>query len=111
MLNYSDIGESLRAIADPTRGMIVDQLCRGPATVSELAAPFALTFAAVVQHIQVLEHAGIVVSQKVGRVRTCRLEPKGLAPLAKWIEQRRTMVERQLDRLAAYLNEEDAKDT
>lgn len=107
MLNYSDIGDSLRALADPTRGMIVDRLCRGPATVSDLARPFPLTMAAIVQHIQVLESAGLVTTQKTGRVRTCRLEPKGLAPLATWIEQRRTQVERQLDRLAQFLNDED----
>ncbi len=107
MLNYSDIGDSLRALADPTRGMIVERLSRGPATVSDLARPFTLTMAAIVQHIQVLEGVGIVASHKTGRVRTCRLEPRGLAPLAAWIEQRRALVERQLDRLAHFLDDED----
>jgi DNA-binding transcriptional ArsR family regulator len=103
MLNYSDIGESLRALADPTRGAIVDRLLRGPATVSMLAEPFPMTMAAIVQHLQVLESAGLIASQKIGRVRTCRLEPKGFAPLATYVEQRRALVERRLDRLGAYL--------
>lgn len=107
MLNYSDIGESLRALADPTRGAIVDRLTRGPATVSMLAEPFTLTFAAVVQHIQVLESAGLIASEKLGRVRTCRLEPKGFAPLAAYVEQRRALIERRLDRLGALLAEGD----
>ncbi len=107
MLHYSDIGESLRALADPTRGAIVDRLMRGPATVSALAEPFELTFAAVVQHIQVLEGAGLIASEKIGRVRTCRLEPKGFAPLAAYVEQRRALIEKRLDRLGAFLAEAD----
>jgi DNA-binding transcriptional ArsR family regulator len=107
MLNYSDIGESLKALADPTRGAIIDRLARGPATVSALAEPFSITMAAVVQHLQVLEGAGLIASQKIGRVRTCRLEPKGFAPLATYVEQRRALVERQLDQLGAFLADAD----
>ena len=105
MLNYSDISSSLRALAEPTRGAIVERLARGPATVSDLARPFDMTFAAVVQHLQVLETCGLIASQKVGRVRTCRLEPAGLAPLAQWISERRAQVERRLDRLGDLLAE------
>lgn len=107
MLNYSDIGPSLRALAEPIRGAIVDRLSRGPATVSELAAPFAITFAGVVQHLQVLESSGLIASEKIGRVRTCRLEPRGFAPLATYVAERRALMERRFDRLGALLNETD----
>jgi DNA-binding transcriptional ArsR family regulator len=109
MLNYSDIVDSsLRALVEPTRRAIVERLSRGPATVSALAEPFDMTFAAVVQHLQVLEACGLIRSEKVGRVRTCRIEPQGLAPLADWIAARRSQVERRLDRLGEILAEEDA---
>ena len=107
MLNYRDVDSSFRALAEPTRRAIVERLSHGPATVSDLAAPFAMTFAAVVQHLQVLEACGLIRSEKVGRVRTCRIEPQGLAPLADWIAERRTQVERRLDRLGEILAEED----
>jgi DNA-binding transcriptional ArsR family regulator len=109
MLNHSDvIDSSLRALVEPTRRAIVERLSRGPATVSALAEPFDMTFAAVVQHLQVLEACGLIRSEKVGRVRTCRIEPQGLAPLADWIAARRSQVERRLDRLGEILAEEDA---
>ena len=107
MLKYPDVDASLRALAEPTRRAIVERLSRGPATVSALAAPFDTTFAAVVQHLQVLEACGLIRSEKVGRVRTCRIEPGGLAPLADWIAARRTLAERRLDRLADLLAEPD----
>ena len=108
MLNHSDIVDSsLRALVEPTRRAIVERLSRGPATVSALAEPFDMTFAAVVQHLQVLEACGLIRSEKVGRVRTCRIEPQGLAPLADWIAERRGQVERRLDRLGEILAEED----
>ena len=84
---------------------MVEMLSRGPATVSTLAEPFDTSFAAVVQHLKVLEEARLIRTEKVGRVRTCRLEPNGLAPLADWIAQRRQIVERQLDRLGQFLAE------
>jgi len=105
MLNVSEIDGTLRALAEPTRRAIVERLSLGPASVSDLARPFDMTLAAVVQHLQVLEEAGVVRSEKVGRVRTCRIEPAGLAPLADWITARRTRVEHQLDRLGAVLDE------
>lgn len=71
--------------------------------MSELAGPFDLTLAAVVQHLQVLENCGVVRTEKVGRVRTCRIEPKGLGVAAEWIHQRRTLWERRLDRLGEVL--------
>jgi len=112
MLNYSTlsaIDASLRALAEPTRRAIVDRLSLGPASVSDLAAPFQMTLAAVVQHLQVLEESGLIVSQKIGRVRTCRIEPKGLDLLANWVAERRALMERRFDRLGALLDEEDAQ--
>lgn len=106
MLNHSPIDASLRALAEPTRRAIVERLSRGPATVSDLAKPFDMTLAAVVQHLQVLEESGLIRSEKVGRVRTCRIEPGGLKRLADWVEARRLAMERRLDRLGEILAEE-----
>ena len=107
MLKYRDVDVSLRALVEPTRRAILERLSHGAATVSDLAGPFDMTFAAVVQHLQVLEASGLIRSEKVGRVRTCRIEPGGLAPLADWIAERRTLAERRLDRLGEFLAETD----
>lgn len=93
------------ALADPTRRAVVDRLCRGPASVSELAKPLAMSLPAVVQHLAVLEESGLVKSEKVGRVRTCRVEPKTLRAAERWINDRRLLWERRLDRLGDYLAE------
>jgi DNA-binding transcriptional ArsR family regulator len=95
------------ALGDPARRAMVERLSRGPASVSELAAPLPMTLAAVVQHVQVLEKRGLVVTQKVGRVRTCRLAPEGLATAERWIAQRRASWERKLDRLGELLAQEE----
>jgi DNA-binding transcriptional ArsR family regulator len=94
-----------QALADPTRRVIVERLSRGPASVSELAQPLAMSLSAVVQHLQVLELSRLVRSEKVGRVRTCRIEPAALRTAEHWITQRRTSWERRLDRLGEYLAE------
>jgi DNA-binding transcriptional ArsR family regulator len=107
MLKYSEIDRILRALVEPTRREILERLGRGPATVSQLAEPFGMTFAAVLQHLQALEACGLILSEKIGRVRTCRIEPGGLAPLADWIAERRTPAERHLDRLGQILAETD----
>ena len=107
MLNHSAIDTSLRALAEPTRRAIVERLSRGPASVSDLAKPFDLTLAAVVQHLQVLEESGLIRSEKVGRVRTCRIEAGGFNILADWVAERRTLVERRLDRLGEILADTD----
>jgi DNA-binding transcriptional ArsR family regulator len=105
MLKRSPIDDLLRALADATRREIVERLSRAPASSSELARPFDMSLAAVVQHLQVLEEAGIVASEKVGRVRNYRLEPAGMDPLALWIEARRHPSERRLDRLEKFLED------
>lgn len=105
MLN-DGLDRVFQALADPTRRGLVDRLTLGPATVSELAAPLPITLAAVVQHLQALEACGLVRSEKVGRVRTCRIEPAGLRAAEDWLHERRTAWERRLDRLADVLDEE-----
>jgi DNA-binding transcriptional ArsR family regulator len=96
------------ALSDPSRRRMVERLSHGPASVSELARPLDMTLAAVVQHVHVLEASGLVRSRKVGRVRTCRIEPKALTLAEQWIAQRRTSWERRFDRLGEYLDEGDA---
>jgi DNA-binding transcriptional ArsR family regulator len=112
VLNYSDEADVVfHALSDPTRRRIVEQLGAGPASVSELAAPLPMSMPAVVQHLQVLEASGLVESEKVGRVRTCRLVVKRLDTVQDWIDERRRTWERRLDRLGDYLAAEAAKDT
>jgi DNA-binding transcriptional ArsR family regulator len=96
-----------QALGDPTRRAIVERLSRGPASVSELARPLTISLPAVVQHLAVLETSGLVRSQKVGRVRTCHIEPVALRTAEDWIADRRATWERRLDRLADYLAEGD----
>jgi len=93
------------ALADPTRLVIVERLSRGPVSVSQLAQPLAMSLSAVMQHLDVLEASGLVRSQKVGRVRTCQIEPRALNTAEHWISARRTSLERRLDRLGEYLAE------
>jgi len=108
MLNFSHLDSQFRALAEPTRRSILERLSHGAATVSSLAEPFDLSLAAIVQHLQVLEETGFIHTQKIGRVRTCRIAPEGFQSIAGWIAERRTLVERQLDRLGALLAEADA---
>src|SRR5688500_6793538 len=86
-----------QALADPTRRLMVERLCRGPASVTELARPFAMSLPAIVQHLQVLEASGLVRSEKIGRVRTCHIETTPLRSAEHWITARRTLWERRLD--------------
>jgi DNA-binding transcriptional ArsR family regulator len=96
-----------QALADPTRRGMVERLSRGPASVSELAQPLTMSLSAVVQHLEVLEKSGLVRSRKMGRVRTCRIEPVALRTAEQWIARRRSVWERRLDRLGAYLAQQD----
>ena len=92
------------ALGDATRRAMVERLSRGPASVSELARPFDMALPSVVQHLGVLEAAGIVASTKVGRVRTYQLAVDALTPAAEWISRQRLPAERRLDRLTAALD-------
>jgi DNA-binding transcriptional ArsR family regulator len=108
MLNQqSNLDLMFQALADPTRRAMVDRLSRGPASVSELAKPFDMSLPAVVQHLQALEASGLVSSQKVGRVRTCQIEPEALSLAEQWINDRRTTWVRRLDRLGEFLAAEE----
>lgn len=97
------LDRTFHALADPSRRSIVVRLSRGPASVSELAAPLAMSLPAVVQHLGVLEATGLVRSEKAGRVRTCRLEPAPMRTVEQWIAEHRTAWERGLDRLGDVL--------
>lgn len=107
MLNHEvPLDRVFQALADPTRRAVVERLIRGPASVSELAGPLPMSLPAVVQHLQVLEAAGLVRSEKVGRVRTCRIEPQALRSAEAWIAAQRTTWESRLDRLGDLLAED-----
>lgn len=99
------------ALADPSRRSIVEQLSEGPASVSDLAAPLRMSLPAVVQHIEVLQKSGIVSSKKVGRVRTCKLEPAPMAEVERWIAEHRGIWEGRLDRLSDALNNTYRRET
>jgi DNA-binding transcriptional ArsR family regulator len=103
----TQVDDAFRALADPTRRAMVEQLSRGPVAVSDLAAPFPMSLAAVVQHVQILEDSGVIRTEKVGRVRTCRLEPRGLEGAERWIARHRAQWERRLDRLGEFLARPD----
>ena len=107
MLQYQTqpLDLAFQALSDPGRRAMVERLSFGPASVSELARPLPMTLSAVVQHLKVLEASGLVATEKVGRVRTCRVEPQALSAAERWINDRRRSVERSLDRLGAFLDE------
>ncbi|HEX7694318.1 MAG TPA: metalloregulator ArsR/SmtB family transcription factor [Sphingomonas sp.] len=100
-----DLDRLFQALGDPTRRAIVDRLAEGPASVSRLAEPLGITVTAVAQHLHVLAQCGVVQTEKVGRVRTASLVPDGLVPVERWARDRRSMLEKRLDRLAEILGE------
>jgi DNA-binding transcriptional ArsR family regulator len=105
MLNYSTpLDRTFQALADPTRRAMVERLSQGPASVSELKRPLVMSLPAVMQHLAVLETSGLILSEKAGRVRTCRINPAALVEAERWIADRRMEWERRLDRLGEYLN-------
>jgi DNA-binding transcriptional ArsR family regulator len=105
----ADLDRVFQALADPGRRLMVERLSQGPASVSELGRPLSMSLAAVVQHVQVLEVSGLVRSQKVGRTRTCNINPAVLRSAEAWISERRSLWERRLDRLGDYLADADDK--
>src|SRR3954447_15410077 len=106
MLNNS-LDKTFAALADPARRAIVERLVQSPASVSELAKPLPMSLPAVMLHLKVLEESGLVTSRKEGRVRTCRIEPLMLSQAEQWVSERRQMWERNLDRLGAFLEDEE----
>ncbi|HET7444573.1 MAG TPA: metalloregulator ArsR/SmtB family transcription factor [Solirubrobacterales bacterium] len=105
MAATADLDDAFLALADPSRRSMVERLSRGPASVSELAEPLAMSLPAVVQHLGVLQRSGLVSSEKVGRVRTCRLQPEPMQAVERWIAAHRADLERRLDRLGDVLDE------
>lgn len=101
----TEVHRVFHALGDPTRRMILEELTAGPVSVSRLAIPLDMTLAAVVQHLQVLEESGLVRTEKTGRVRTCSIDPAGLAVAQEWITGRRSTWEKKLDRLGDILAE------
>jgi DNA-binding transcriptional ArsR family regulator len=107
MANHqSSLDQVFQALGDPTRRAMVERLIAGPAAVSELAEPVAMSLPAVLQHIRVLESCGLVRSEKVGRVRTCHVEPDSLRRAEEWLGAQRTAWEHHLDRLGQYLEDQ-----
>jgi DNA-binding transcriptional ArsR family regulator len=102
--NTSVLDQTFQALADSTRRAILDELTRGPSSVSALARPLRMSLPAVMQHLAVLEGSGLVRSVKVGRVRTCSIDPNALSLAERWISGRRAEWERRFDRLGEYLN-------
>jgi DNA-binding transcriptional ArsR family regulator len=100
-----NVDRVFHALGDPTRRAIVEKLTEGPVSASKLAKPLRITLAAVVQHLQVLEKSGLVHTEKIGRVRTCRMETRGLTVAERWLEDRRSLWERRFDRLGRLLEE------
>jgi DNA-binding transcriptional ArsR family regulator len=109
MLNNDAVDRVFHALAEPTRRAIVQRLSAGPGSVSDLAKPFDMTLAAIGQHLRILEESGVIRTEKVGRVRTCHIEPAALKLAEKWIAERITTWERRLDRLGDLLAEHDAE--
>jgi DNA-binding transcriptional ArsR family regulator len=103
MVYYSPVDQTLAAIADPTRRLVLERLGHGTATISELAAPFGMSLTGMKKHVRVLEEAQLVSSAKVGRTRMCHLGPRRLDDVREWVEIYRRMVNDQLDRFGDVL--------
>lgn len=104
------IDRLFHALGDPTRRAILDRLSHGPLSVSALAAPLDVTLTAVAQHLQILEEGSLVRTEKLGRVRTCRIETTGFSALEQWIRDHRSLWQRRLDQLSDLLAEPDEKE-
>ena len=103
MVQYGQIDRALAALADPTRRGILERLGRGNATITELAEPFGISLTGCKKHVQVLEDAELVITEKVGRVRRCSLGPRRLDDVEQWIEMYRRMLDERLDRFGELL--------
>lgn len=99
----ADLDLTFRALSDSTRRGVLERLSRGEASVSELAEPYGMSLPAIVQHLALLEACGLVRSEKIGRVRTCRIEPAALSQAEQWFDQRRQERAQRLDRLCDHL--------
>lgn len=112
MAQYQSLDGLFLALSDPTRRAVIGRLSRGPATVTELAAPFDMALPSFMKHLHQLEQSGWIASEKQGRVRTCRLEPRTFAAAQSWLDEQRAVWEGRADRLEAfviYASKEKAK--
>jgi DNA-binding transcriptional ArsR family regulator len=100
-----DLSLLFHALSDPSRRLMLAMMAKGEAGVSDLAAPTGLSLPTVLRHLSVLEEAGLVVSQKSGRVRTCAIVPEGLTPMRDWLDDQRRVWEGRLDRLDDYVTQ------
>lgn len=101
-----DVSRIFQALGDNTRRTMIEELTRGPCSISQLAKPLDMSLAAVVQHVQLLEGCGLVKTQKQGRVRTCEIQISALSAAERWLQQRRDLWERRFDRLGELLDED-----
>ena len=108
--NLTSLDSAFHALADPTRRAVIAKLITGPAVVKDLAAPFDMGLPSFLKHVKVLEDSGLIGSDKVGRVRTCRLIPKRLAAAENWLSEQRIIWEGRTDRLAAYVESKHRKE-
>ena len=109
MVQYQVLDRTFSALSDPTRREILDRLGRGPASITDLAEPFGMSLTGLKKHVRILEEANLVISEKVGRTRQCRLGPEHLEDAVNWIEMYREQWERRLDGLEAYLKRRGAR--
>lgn len=109
--HYAELDAVLRALADPTRRMVVERLATSPAVVSDLLGLFSMSMPSLLQHLRILEDANVVTSTKQGRVRTVSLRPGALDVLRLWLGNQRTPAERQADRLGIHLTRTTTKET
>ena len=103
MVQYSQVDRSLAALADPTRRAVLERLGRGGASITDLAEPFGISLTGMKKHVRVLEDAGLVTTEKVGRTRVCTLGPQRLDDVQAWVDGYRRMLDQRLDRLEAFL--------
>jgi DNA-binding transcriptional ArsR family regulator len=103
MVQYQQLDDAFAALADPTRRSILERLGQGSATITELAEPFEMSLTGLKKHVRVLEDAGLVTTEKVGRVRRCSLGPRRLEDAQQWIDTYRTMLDDRLDRFGELL--------
>jgi DNA-binding transcriptional ArsR family regulator len=101
----TSLDSTLQALADPTRRAVIERLGRGSASVSELARPFGMALPSFMQHLRMLEGCGLVISEKSGRVRTCRLQPEALTGLEGWLERQHATWSQRLDQFDAFVTE------
>lgn len=103
MVQYKPIDRTFAALADPSRREILERLGRGSASISELAEPYGMSLTGMKKHVRILEEAGLVTTQKVGRARRCSLGPRRLDDVEQWVRGHRRMLEQRLDRLGEFL--------